>query len=86
MDNCDWKYGESALHAVMATVDECIQKGHIPKGDAQAVSMAIWGMVHGLVSLQIRDRFDKLDGDGKNIKNMMHQSLNWLMGAIDQKS
>src|SRR5207237_10358539 len=65
MENCDWKQGETALHTLMATIEECIEKGFIPKGNTQAVSMAIWGMVHGLVSLQIRNRFDKLDGDSK---------------------
>lgn len=85
MENCDWKLGESALHALMATVEECIEKNFIAKGDVKAVSMAIWGMVHGLVTLQIRDRFDKLDEDPKNIKSMMHACLNWFMGAIDQK-
>ena len=86
MENCDWKYGETALHTLMATIEECMEKDFIPKGNPQAVSMAIWGMVHGLVSLQIRDRFEKLDGDSKNIKGMMHASLNWMIGAIDQKS
>jgi AcrR family transcriptional regulator len=86
MENCDWKYGETSLHALMATIEECMEKEYIPKGNTQAVSMAIWGMVHGLVSLKIRDRFDKLDSDGKNIKNMMHASLNWMIGAIDHKS
>ena len=28
-------------------------------------------------------RFDKID-DGKNIKSLMHQSLNWLISSIDQ--
>ena len=83
MENCDWKYGEAALHTLMDTVEECMKKGYIQKANVQAVSMAIWGMVHGLVSLQIRNRFDKID-DGKNIKSLMHQSLNWLIGAIDK--
>jgi AcrR family transcriptional regulator len=86
MDNCDWKYGETAFSFLVTTVEECIVKGYIPEGNTHAVSMAIWGIVHGLVSLKIRDRFDKVDGDSKNIKNMMHDSLNWFMGAIDQKS
>jgi AcrR family transcriptional regulator len=85
MENCDWKYGEAALHTLMATIDECMQKKYIHKQNVQAVSMAIWGMVHGLVSLQIRSRFDKID-DGKNIKSLMHQSLNWLLNEIDLKS
>jgi len=83
MENCDWKYGEAALHALMGTVEECMVKGYIQKGNVQAVSMAIWGMVHGLVSLQIRSRFDKID-DGKNIRSLMHQSLNWLLSSIDK--
>ncbi len=83
MDNCDWKNGETALHNLMRIVEECMQKKFIQKGNTKAVSMAIWGMVHGLVSLQIRDRFEKL-GDGKNIKTLMHQSLNWLLSAIDK--
>ncbi len=83
MANCDWKNGENALHALMSIVEECMQKGFIQKGDIQAVSMAIWGMVHGLVSLQIRERFDKL-GDGRNIKTLIHESFNWLLNAIDK--
>ena len=84
MENCDWKYGEAALHALMATVEECMKKKFIQKANVQVVSMAIWGMVHGLVSLQIRSRFNKID-DGKNIKVLMHQSVNWLLGQIDIK-
>ena len=83
MENCDWKYGEAALHTLMDTVEECMKKGYMQKANVQAVSMAIWGMVHGLVSLQIRSRFDKID-DGKNIKSLMHQSLNWLISSIDK--
>jgi AcrR family transcriptional regulator len=83
MENCDWKNGEAALHALMNTVEECMNKGYIQKANVQAVSMAIWGMVHGLVSLQIRSRFEKVD-DGKNIKSLMHQSLNWLLSSIDR--
>ena len=85
MENCDWKSGEAALHALMATVDECMQKKFIRKQNVQVVTMAIWGMVHGLVSLQIRSRFIKID-DGKNIKSLMLQSINWLLGEIDIKA
>ena len=83
MDNCDWKNGEAALHLLMAIIDECMKKGYIKKGNTQAVAMAIWGMVHGIVSLQIRSRLDKL-GNENDIPKMMHQSLNWLLGAIDK--
>jgi hypothetical protein len=52
--------------------------------------MGIWGMVHGLVSLAIRQRFDKLcpndreEYSSEEIRGMMHESLNWLINSIDQ--
>lgn len=82
MENCDWKYGETALHTLMQTVEECMEKGFIKKGNIKAVSMGIWGMVHGLVSLKIRERFDKL-GEGDDLKALMQQSLFWIMGVMD---
>lgn len=83
MENCDWKNGEAALHTLMTIVEECMKKEYIKKGNVQAVSMAVWGMVHGLVSLQIRSRFEKL-GDSKDIPKLMHQSFKWLLNAIDE--
>lgn len=82
MENCDWKYGETALHGLMLTVEECMEKGFIKHGNIKAVSMGIWGMVHGLVSLKIRERFDKL-GEGEDLKALMEQSLFWIMGVMD---
>ncbi|MBG9375671.1 TetR/AcrR family transcriptional regulator [Panacibacter sp. DH6] len=92
MDNCDWKHGETAMNFLRTTIQDCMEKGYIKKGNADVVSMGIWGMVHGLVSLAIRQRFDKLCPEGRDeyngaeIKDMMHESLNWLVNSIDQKS
>ena len=55
----------------------------IAKGDVNAVAMAIWSLVHGLVSLAISKRMDKLVDD-KNLAPSMHQALNWLLNSIDQ--
>ena len=51
--------------------------------DVNAVAMAIWGMVHGLVSLAIRQRFDKLVPENQ-VYAMMEQSLNWMINSLDQ--
>jgi len=64
-------------------MEECMEKGYIKKGNVAAISMAVWGMVHGLVSLKIRERFDKLAEPGE-LKELMHQSLNWLVSSIDR--
>ena len=82
MTNCDWKHGEAALNALKITIEEAMQKGLVKETNVEPVAMAIWGMVHGLVSLAIRDRFDKL-GDVPDLKGLMHQSVNWLMSSID---
>jgi len=90
MDDCDWHHGENALNFLRSTVDECMQQGLIKNGNVDSVSMGIWGMVHGLVSLAIRQRFDKLcppdqeNYNSEEIKNMMHESLNWLINSIDR--
>src|SRR5262249_4689753 len=77
MENCDWTHGEHALDALKQTVGACMEQGFLKKGNIEAASMAIWSMVHGMVSLAIRERFDKLCPPanaftaGESIKNMM---------------
>jgi len=83
MENCDWTYGESALNALKQTIEEAMAKSMIKPGNVEAVSMGIWGMVHGLVSLAIRERFEKLVDTGQDLKAMMLQSVNWLLNSID---
>lgn len=82
IDNCEWKSGDVALGRLKDTVREGMDKGLVVKGDVDSVSMAIWSMVHGLVSLAIRDRFDKLVPQ-EAILPMMTQALNWLVETID---
>jgi AcrR family transcriptional regulator len=89
-ENCDWKYGEATLNTLKQTVEECMQQGFLKKGNIDAASMAIWGMVHGLVTLAIRQRLDKLCPPAKsfvgnnNLKTMMRQSLTWFHNSVDQ--
>jgi AcrR family transcriptional regulator len=82
MTECDWKSGDVALGRLRDCVTECMDRNLIAPGDVTAVSMAIWGMVHGLVSLAIRGRFQKLVSE-EEMKPMMEQSLNWLLNVMD---
>lgn len=82
MTNCDWTHGETALNALKVTIEEAMSRKLIKQSKVEPVAMAIWGMVHGLVSLAIRDRFDKL-GENLDLRGLMHQSLNWLLSSID---
>src|SRR5678815_5224663 len=47
MENCEWRSGDVALGKLKDTVSECMEAGLINKSDVDAVSMAIWSMVHG---------------------------------------
>lgn len=87
---CDWKPGEQALDALKATVEECMERGILKKGNVEAASMAIWGMVHGLVSLSIRNRLEKLHppqesgGTNETPQDFMRQAMTWFLNSVDQ--
>ena len=82
MVECDWKSGDVALGRLKEAIAEAMELGLIAKSDVEVASMAIWSMVHGLVSLAIRDRFNKLVPPEQVIP-MMNKSLNWLLETVD---
>ena len=82
MENCEWSAGDSAIGSLRTLLEECMDKGLIQKAPVEVVAMAIWGLVHGMVSLAIRDRLIKIIPQEQLVK-VMHQSINWLLGTID---
>jgi hypothetical protein len=64
-------------------IAECMEKGILIEHDINSVAMAVWGLVHGLVSLSIRRRFEKLV-DPEDVVKTMYGSLNWMMGLFDE--
>jgi AcrR family transcriptional regulator len=82
MEGCDWASGDAAINQLRDALAECMEKGLIQQGDVNIVGMVVWGMVHGLVSLAIRDRFDKMVPK-EHMVPMMLQSLNWMINTID---
>ncbi|MBN8665689.1 MAG: TetR/AcrR family transcriptional regulator [Chitinophagales bacterium] len=98
MVDCDWSHGDAALGQLKNLLTECMDRKLIQPAPVEAVAMAIWGMVHGLVSLAIRDRLKhllagELDKTARlhhtittqELKESMHQSLNWLISTIDKQ-
>lgn len=80
--NCEWRSGDQTLGRLKDTVQECMDKNLIEQGDVNAISMAIWSMVHGMVSLAIRDRLDKVV-PADQVVPMMNKGLTWLLNVID---
>lgn len=82
MKECDWKGGDNALNLLKMLLEESMNQKLIRPGDINTMAMAIWGMVHGLVSLAIRKRFEKLLEE-KDIIPTMNKSLNWMINTMD---
>lgn len=82
--DCDWAGGDNALNNLKETLAECMERGFIRKTDLQVMSMTVWGMVHGWVSLAIRERFEKMVPKEQVLPTML-RSLDWMMGMIALK-
>jgi AcrR family transcriptional regulator len=82
MGNCNWTAGDSAIGTLKLLLEECMDKGFIRKAPVEVVAMTIWGVVHGMVSLAIRDRMNAVIPKDQLVP-MMHNSLNWLLGTLD---
>lgn len=69
-----WHLGKGAFQILEDTVAECLANGSIRKGDAKAIAYGLWGQVHGLVSLSIRDRLKMHDvgNDREQILSAYH--------------
>lgn len=83
MNSCSWQGGDTALNHLKAILQECVDKKMIKPADTNTMAMVIWAMVHGLVSLAIRRRFEKLY-DEKDVIPAMIKSLNWMMNVLDR--
>jgi AcrR family transcriptional regulator len=56
-EQCDqWDEGERSFQALVGTVAQCIEKGYFQDMDAETLSFTLWAMVHGVCSLEIRER------------------------------
>jgi AcrR family transcriptional regulator len=82
LEKCEWKSGDLTLNRLKDTVQECMDKNLIEKGDLDAISMAIWSLVHGMVALAIRNRFDKLVTPDQMVPTM-NKGLTWLLNVLD---
>ncbi|WP_108424552.1 TetR/AcrR family transcriptional regulator [Flagellimonas amoyensis] len=51
-----WNEGVETFGSVKTTVEQCMEKGHFKGHLAEPLSFMIWSMVHGMCSLEIRQR------------------------------
>lgn len=80
----DWESGHTAMQRLKETIQECMDQGFMEKSSVDVMSISIWSLVHGLVSLVNRGRMEKFcDDPGNQIKPLLNQSLNLLINTFD---
>jgi AcrR family transcriptional regulator len=55
-DSSKWEEGKRAFGFLVDTVSQCIQKGYFKDMDPELLAFTCWSMVHGICSLEIRNR------------------------------
>lgn len=59
----EWNSGYQTFNILHDTVDECIKQGKLKSDNSHVSSMIMWSLVHGFVSLIIRDRLKMVPKD-----------------------
>ena len=55
-DELDWEEGDRAFGFLVNTIEECSAKGYFKDMNAEVLAFTTWSMVHGICSLEIRNR------------------------------
>ena len=76
-----WPNGDIALETLKLIIQECMDKKLIPTGNVATISMAVWAVAHGLVSLAIRQRLERLVEPDKVVQSM-HESIRWMINTL----
>ncbi len=77
----EWQEGKGTFSVLRQTVQDCIDKGHFENHETEALSFMIWGMVHGICSLQIRGRVNHIKF--KNPETILWRAFNSFNLMID---
>jgi AcrR family transcriptional regulator len=83
-NNSEWVSGIRSLNILKDNVQECMNAGLIKKGGIDAVAFGIWSIVHGMVSVIIRDRVPMLQKEHQT--SFIEKSLDFMMSEILQKN
>jgi AcrR family transcriptional regulator len=76
-----WSSGDQALEFLKRIIKEAMDQDLLIPAKVESVALAVWGMVHGLVSLATKQRLDKLVSSHE-MEQTMHDSLDWLLKTM----
>ena len=81
-DRSEWKEGDSAFKFLVDTIQQCMDKGYFPGMQTEIVAFTVWAMVHGIVSLEIRNRCSVVSE--LNQKDLAHKANNLVLEILER--
>ena len=78
-----WEEGDNVFRVLTATVGEAMKQKKFRKGDVEITSFLIWGTVHGMAALHVRDRCFKVISPEKHehlLEDGLDLFISWLKG------
>lgn len=78
----NWKNGDDCFDFLLNCLDECIQQDLIRFDNKMLAAISIWGMVHGLVSLDVRCRLKVMQMLPEDVDGVIHASVEQYLNLI----
>lgn len=82
--DAEWESGIRSLNVLKENVQECMNAGLIKEESVDIVAFGIWSIVHGMVSLVIRERVPMLPKEHQI--QFIEQALDFIMSEILAKN
>lgn len=77
-----WKNGDDCFDFLLNCLDDCIQQDLIRFDNKMLAAISTWGMVHGLVSLDVRCRLKVMQMLPEDVDGVIHASVEQYLNLI----
>ena len=81
-DESDWEEGKRSFAFLVDTIHECMAKGYFKDMQPDIVAFTVWSMVHGIVSLEIRNRCSVVES--LNQKDLARKASEMINEILDR--
>ncbi|MFZ6010469.1 MAG: TetR/AcrR family transcriptional regulator [Bacteroidota bacterium] len=81
-DDSKWEEGNRAFGFLLDTINECIKKGYFKGMNPEILAFTTWSMVHGICSLEIRNRCSVISEE--NQKNLSAKASSMVIEILER--
>ncbi len=83
-EQCAWDQGLRTYDFLRTIVRDCMAAGHLPNGELEGATYAMWSLVHGAASLVLRGRCPVIpEGQGHAL---VRQAYEFFMRFLESKT